>query len=178
MDHAEEPRYLEFPHLPDSAMRDGKPALNKYSQALTRGHDCPGAQVRRFLQRIWNTHSQTSDRPCSTLPASLIDILWRLRRRSASHLSGGKVTRASKLDLPRGFEKLLTSLIVCIVSQSTHPSPTRFEIDHLPVLDLAKIVKGAVQKQGMLGWQYNTIGISDGITMGGEGRSPSPLPAA
>jgi len=38
------------------------------------------------------------------------------------------------------------------------------------VLDLAKIVKGAVQKQGMLGWQYNTIGISDGITMGGEGR--------
>ena len=55
MDHSEEPRYLEFPHLPDSAMRDGKPALNKYSQVLTRGHDCPGAQVRRFLQRIWNT---------------------------------------------------------------------------------------------------------------------------
>jgi dihydroxyacid dehydratase/phosphogluconate dehydratase len=55
-----------------------------------------------------------------------------------------------------------------------------FAINHLSlaVLDLAKIVKGAVQKQGMLGWQYNTIGVSDGITMGGEGRSPSPLPAA
>lgn len=37
------------------------------------------------------------------------------------------------------------------------------------MLDLAKIVKDAVQKQGMLAWQYNTIGVSDGITMGGEG---------
>lgn len=35
--------------------------------------------------------------------------------------------------------------------------------------DLGKIVKDAVQKQGMLGWQYNTVGVSDGITMGGEG---------
>jgi len=26
-----------------------------------------------------------------------------------------------------------------------------------------------VQKQGMLAWQYNTIGVSDAITMGGEG---------
>jgi dihydroxy-acid dehydratase len=38
------------------------------------------------------------------------------------------------------------------------------------VLDLAKTVKDAVLKQGMLGWQYNTIGVSDGITMGGEGK--------
>lgn len=37
------------------------------------------------------------------------------------------------------------------------------------VNDLGKIVKDAVQKQGMLGWQYNTVGVSDGITMGGEG---------
>lgn len=43
----EEPRYVEFPHLPDHATRDGKPALNKYSHALTRDHDFPGAQVRR-----------------------------------------------------------------------------------------------------------------------------------
>ncbi|KAH8599863.1 dihydroxy-acid dehydratase-like protein [Bisporella sp. PMI_857] len=35
--------------------------------------------------------------------------------------------------------------------------------------DLGKLVKDAVQKQGMLGWQYNTIGVSDAITMGGEG---------
>lgn len=27
------------------------------------------------------------------------------------------------------------------------------------VMDLARIVKGSVQKQGMLGWQYNTIGV-------------------
>jgi dihydroxy-acid dehydratase len=37
------------------------------------------------------------------------------------------------------------------------------------VLDLAKTVKDAVQKQGMLGWQFNTVGVSDAITMGGEG---------
>ena len=37
------------------------------------------------------------------------------------------------------------------------------------VLDLGRTVKDAVQKQGMLAWQYNTIGISDAITMGGEG---------
>lgn len=40
------------------------------------------------------------------------------------------------------------------------------------VLDLGKVVKDAVQKQGMLGWQYSPPGVSDGITMGGEGSSP------
>ncbi|KAL2075691.1 hypothetical protein VTL71DRAFT_634 [Oculimacula yallundae] len=35
--------------------------------------------------------------------------------------------------------------------------------------DLGKLVKDAVQQQGMLGWQFNTIGVSDAITMGGEG---------
>ncbi len=37
------------------------------------------------------------------------------------------------------------------------------------VHDLGKVVKDAVQKQGMLAWQFNTVGVSDGITMGGEG---------
>ncbi|KAL8701815.1 MAG: hypothetical protein Q9201_004705 [Fulgogasparrea decipioides] len=37
------------------------------------------------------------------------------------------------------------------------------------LLDLGKTVKDAVQKDGMLAWQYNTIGVSDAITMGGEG---------
>ncbi|KAK4691889.1 dihydroxy-acid dehydratase, partial [Lecanoromycetidae sp. Uapishka_2] len=37
------------------------------------------------------------------------------------------------------------------------------------LLDLGKTVKDAVQKQNMLAWQYNTIGVSDAITMGGEG---------
>ena len=38
------------------------------------------------------------------------------------------------------------------------------------VLDLGKTVKDSIQKRGMLGWQYNTIGVSDAITMGGEGK--------
>ncbi|KAK0736442.1 dihydroxy-acid/6-phosphogluconate dehydratase [Apiosordaria backusii] len=37
------------------------------------------------------------------------------------------------------------------------------------LLDLGMIVKRAVQKQNMLPWQFNTIGVSDGITMGSEG---------
>ena len=39
------------------------------------------------------------------------------------------------------------------------------------VLDLGKTVKESLQKQGMLAWQYNTIGVSDAITMGGEGEN-------
>ena len=30
----------------------------------------------------------------------------------------------------------------------------------------------------MLGWQYNTVGVSDGITMGGEGMSKISLPVS
>lgn len=37
-------------------------------------------------------------------------------------------------------------------------------------MDFGKIVKKAVEKQGMLGWQFNTVGVSDAITMGGEGQ--------
>ncbi|KAL9065127.1 MAG: hypothetical protein Q9157_007584, partial [Trypethelium eluteriae] len=37
------------------------------------------------------------------------------------------------------------------------------------VLELGKTVKDAVMKQDMLAWQYNTIGVSDAITMGNEG---------
>ncbi|MCJ1309358.1 hypothetical protein MMC25_003017 [Agyrium rufum] len=40
---------------------------------------------------------------------------------------------------------------------------------NMHLLDLGKVVKDAVLKQGMLAWQYNTIGVSDAITMGGEG---------
>lgn len=38
------------------------------------------------------------------------------------------------------------------------------------VLDFGQIVKRAVEKEGMLGWQFNTIGVSDAITMGGDGK--------
>lgn len=37
------------------------------------------------------------------------------------------------------------------------------------VLDLARTIKDSVQKQDFIGWQYNTIGVSDAITMGTEG---------
>ena len=37
--------------------------------------------------------------------------------------------------------------------------------------DLGKVVKQAVIKQDMLAWQFNTIGVSDAITMGGPGES-------
>jgi dihydroxyacid dehydratase/phosphogluconate dehydratase len=39
----------------------------------------------------------------------------------------------------------------------------------VPVLDLGKEIKKHIVNDNMLGWQYNTIGVSDGITMGGEG---------
>lgn len=45
---AEEARYLSFKHLPDGTMRDGKPALNKFSSTLTNEHDFPGAQVNNI----------------------------------------------------------------------------------------------------------------------------------
>jgi len=38
------------------------------------------------------------------------------------------------------------------------------------LLALGQHVKAAVEKSGMIGWQYNTIGVSDAITMGGEGE--------
>jgi dihydroxyacid dehydratase/phosphogluconate dehydratase len=46
----------------------------------------------------------------------------------------------------------------------------------LIVLEFGKIVKKAVEAQGMLGWQFNTVGVSDAITMGGEGEQfPNPF---
>ncbi|KAH7041596.1 dihydroxy-acid dehydratase [Microdochium trichocladiopsis] len=37
------------------------------------------------------------------------------------------------------------------------------------LLEFGKIVKKSVEKQKMLAWQYNAVGVSDAITMGGEG---------
>lgn len=37
-------------------------------------------------------------------------------------------------------------------------------------MDLGKIVKKSVEAQNMLAWQFNTIGVSDGITMGSDGE--------
>jgi dihydroxy-acid dehydratase len=40
---------------------------------------------------------------------------------------------------------------------------------NMHLLDLGKTVKKSVMEKGMIGWQYNTIGVSDAITMGSEG---------
>ncbi|KAI4673097.1 uncharacterized protein J4E78_001603 [Alternaria triticimaculans] len=40
---------------------------------------------------------------------------------------------------------------------------------NMHLLDLGKEIKKHVLNDNMLAWQYNTIGVSDGITMGGEG---------
>lgn len=62
-------------------------------------------------------------------------------------------------------------LLVCTVSEPPDLfwGPHAIADAEFSVLDLSKAVKAAVQKQGMLAWQYNTIGVSDAITMGGEG---------
>ncbi|KAL8645049.1 MAG: hypothetical protein Q9226_007476, partial [Calogaya cf. arnoldii] len=103
-DQPEEPRYLDFPHLPNDAAHDGKPLLNKYSTTITRDHAFPGAQAMLYAAGV----------------------------------------------------------------------PDQ-EIDSMHLLDLGKTVKTAVQKQGMLAWQYNTIGVSDAITIGSEAVGYSKL---
>ncbi|GAB0132398.1 hypothetical protein EsDP_00000836 [Epichloe bromicola] len=40
---------------------------------------------------------------------------------------------------------------------------------NMHLLEFGKIVKTAVEREGMLGWQFNTVGVSDAITMGGDG---------
>lgn len=42
----EQPRYINFPSIEHGTMRDGAPALNRWSATITKGHDFPGAQVR------------------------------------------------------------------------------------------------------------------------------------
>ncbi|MCJ1398619.1 hypothetical protein MMC11_001819 [Xylographa trunciseda] len=109
----EEPRFLEFPHLPDDATRDGKPLLNKYSSTITRGHDFPGAQAMLYAAGVPNV------------------------------------------------EAMKNSPHVGIASVWWEGNPCNMHL-----LDLGKIVKESVKKRGMLAWQYNTIGVSDAITMG------------
>jgi dihydroxy-acid dehydratase len=38
------------------------------------------------------------------------------------------------------------------------------------VLELGRVCKEAVLKEGFLAWQYNTIGVSDGICQGNDGK--------
>ncbi|KAF2458408.1 dihydroxy-acid/6-phosphogluconate dehydratase [Lineolata rhizophorae] len=108
--------FLKFPHLPDDATRDGKPALNKYSSTITTGHDFPGAQAMLYAAGVPNK------------------------------------------------EMMKTAPHVGVASVWWEGNPCNMHL-----LDLGKTVKDAIKKQGMLAWQYNTVGVSDAITMGGEG---------
>ncbi|PQE10788.1 dihydroxy-acid dehydratase protein [Rutstroemia sp. NJR-2017a BBW] len=121
----EKPRYIDFPSLESGTLVDGKPALNRWSSTITKGHDFPGAQTLIWLIGNavcrWSPESG-NDEECSSC--------WDINR-----VVGGKP-----------MQTVNTSV----------------------VHDLGKIVKDSVQKQGMLGWQFNTIGVSDAITMGGE----------
>ncbi|KAL2257449.1 hypothetical protein VTK26DRAFT_166 [Humicola hyalothermophila] len=102
--------YIQFDALPP-----GGP-LNRWSQALTKDHDFPGAQAMLYGAGVPN----------------------REMMKNAPHVG------------------------IATVWWEGNPCNT-----HL--LDLGNIVKKSVQQQNMLAWQYNTIGVSDGITMGGEG---------
>jgi dihydroxy-acid dehydratase len=42
---------------------------------------------------------------------------------------------------------------------------------NMHLLDLANSVKQGVQKAGLVGYRFNTVGVSDGISMGTEGMS-------
>lgn len=41
---------------------------------------------------------------------------------------------------------------------------------NMHLLNMGKTVKKSISERGMIGWQYNTIGVSDAITMGSEGK--------
>jgi hypothetical protein len=67
----DEPRYLDFPHLPDNAMKNGEPVLNKYSSTLTKDHDFPGAQLSYRISNIRSSYSY-GNRQCFMLPVSRV----------------------------------------------------------------------------------------------------------
>ncbi|KAI9673575.1 MAG: hypothetical protein M1817_002211 [Caeruleum heppii] len=112
----DEPRYLEFRRLPADATHDGKPALNRYSGIMTRGHDFPGAQAMLYAAGVPNREAMKKS------PQVGVATVWWEGNPCNMHL-----------------------------------------------LELGKAAKDAVMKRGMLAWQYNTVGVSDAITMGSEG---------
>ncbi|KAF2006309.1 dihydroxy-acid dehydratase-like protein [Amniculicola lignicola CBS 123094] len=112
----EEPRFLDFPHLPEGTMRNGKLALNRYSSTLTHGHNFPGAQAMLYAAGVPDRDAMKNS------PQVGVASVWWEGNPCNMHLLG-----------------------------------------------LGKEIKRVLQKDGMIAWQYNTIGVSDGITMGGEG---------
>ena len=39
------------------------------------------------------------------------------------------------------------------------------------LLDLGNLVKKGVQEAGLVGYRFNTVGVSDGISMGTSGKA-------
>ncbi|RDW94774.1 putative dihydroxy-acid dehydratase-1 [Coleophoma crateriformis] len=113
---AEEPKYIEFPHLEAGTIIDGKPALNRWSHFVTKDHDFPGAQSMLYAAGVPDKATM------KTAPHVGISAVWWEGNPCNTHLN-----------------------------------------------DLGKLVKEAVEKEGMLGWQYATVGVSDGQTMGSDG---------
>ncbi|KAK1751445.1 dihydroxy-acid and 6-phosphogluconate dehydratase [Echria macrotheca] len=120
MDHANdvqtgrnEPKhddYIQWKTLPP-----GGP-LNRWSHALTREHDFPGAQAMLYAAGVPNEDMMKN------APQVGIATVWWEGNACNTHL-----------------------------------------------LELGRVVKRAVEKENMLAWQFNTVGVSDAITMGGEG---------
>ncbi|KAK1831468.1 dihydroxy-acid and 6-phosphogluconate dehydratase [Podospora conica] len=108
-----EPKYGDYTQF--KTLPPGGP-LNRWSHALTRGHDFPGAQAMLYAAGVPNEDMMKN------APQVGIASVWWEGNPCNSHL-----------------------------------------------FELGRTVKQAVEKDNMLAWQYNTIGVSDGITMGGEG---------
>ncbi|KAI1378473.1 dihydroxy-acid dehydratase [Hypoxylon crocopeplum] len=109
-DPKSDPQYIQFKCLPPGG------SLNRWSHAITREHDYPGAQAMLYGAGVPNEEMM----------------------KNAPHVG------------------------IATVWWEGNPCNT-----HL--LEFGKIVKRSVEKQKMLAWQYNAVGVSDAITMGGEG---------
>ncbi|KAI9847718.1 MAG: hypothetical protein M1837_001966 [Sclerophora amabilis] len=142
---SDEPRYLDFPHLQHGTMQDGRLALNLYSSTITRGHDFPGAQAMLYAAGV------PSKEAMKTSPQVGISSVWW-----EGNPCNGPAHDGMDAFLMRGMRRL-----------GTLNNDERMCLNL--VLDLGKTVKDAVEKKGMLAWQFNTVGVSDAITMGGEG---------
>ncbi|KAI6085530.1 dihydroxy-acid dehydratase [Hypoxylon rubiginosum] len=109
-DPKSDPQYIQFKCLPPGGR------LNRWSHAITREHDYPGAQAMLYGAGV------PSEEMMKNAPHVGIATVWWEGNPCNTHL-----------------------------------------------LEFGKIVKRSVEKQKMLAWQYNAVGVSDAITMGGEG---------
>ncbi|KAF4492223.1 putative dihydroxy-acid dehydratase [Colletotrichum fructicola Nara gc5] len=132
--------YLQFKTLPP-----GGP-LNRWSHVLTRG---------TFFSEL----GSVGVGECGVVAGDVVRCVWECgvvhRGDRGAMLYGAGVPNPEMM-------KNAPHVGIATVWWEGNPCNT-----HL--LEFGRIVKKAVEKQGMLGWQFNTVGVSDAITMGGEG---------